>query len=221
MRLRFAGLLALIAAAGLSDEAAVPVEKEPHHRSVFQNDYLQAFRVTVEPRQSTLMHAHVHDDGAVRLSVATVTSETAGKPPGAPETVQPGYVTARDTGEHPLTHKVSNVGTTVFEVVDVQVLGRPPGLLAEPIAKPAAENPSMRIYRYDLAPGASTSTHTHRRPYLLVAATDVNLLMSSPDGRSMQHPVKAGDMHWVDTEVTHSLGNRGDAAAVLVEFELK
>ncbi len=221
MRLRLAWLLALVAAAGLSDDAAVPVEQEPHHRSVFHNEYLEAFRVTVEPGQSTLMHEHVHDDGAVRLSDATVTNETPGKPPGAPETARPGYVTARDTGTHPLTHRVSNVGTTVFEVVDVEALGRPPGPPAEPIAKPEAENPSMRIYRYELAPGASTATHTHRRPYLLVAATDVNLLMSSPDGRSMQHPVKAGDMHWVDTQVTHSLGNRGEARAILVEFELK
>jgi quercetin dioxygenase-like cupin family protein len=157
----------------------------------------------------------------VRLSDATVTSETAGKPAGAPESVRPGDVSARDTAAHPLTHRAVNVGTTVFEVIDVQALGRPPGPSAEPILKPAAENPSMRIYRYELAPGATTATHTHKRPYLLIAATDVNLLMTSPDGRSMQHPVKAGDMHWVDTEVTHSLGNRGDATAVLVEFELK
>jgi mannose-6-phosphate isomerase-like protein (cupin superfamily) len=45
--------------------------------------------------------------------------------------------------------------------------------------------------------------------------------MTSPDGRSMEHPIKSGDMHWVDTEVTHSLGNAGGEKAVMVEFELK
>lgn len=212
---------AVIAAAALADDAAVPVEKEPNHRTVFENDYIQAFRVTLEPGKTTLMHVHAHDDGAVRLSDATTASEIPGKPPGAPETARPGYVTARDNDAHPLTHRVLNVGATVFDVVDVQALGRPPGPETEPVAKPAAENARMRIYRYELAPGEASATHTHRRPYLMIAATDVNLLMASPDGRSIQHSVKAGDMHWVDTEVTHSLGNRGEAKAILVEFELK
>jgi mannose-6-phosphate isomerase-like protein (cupin superfamily) len=45
--------------------------------------------------------------------------------------------------------------------------------------------------------------------------------MTSPDGSSMEHPVKAGDMHWVDSAVTHTLINHGASKAVLVEIELK
>lgn len=221
MTFRSAWLVAAAVAAGPTPEAAVPVEQEPYHESVFRNDYVQAFRVKLEPGKSTLMHVHAHDDAAVRLSRATVAADTPGKPLGPPESVEPGFVSARDNEGHPLTHRVNNVGTTVFEVVDVQVLGRPPGPPAEPLQPPAAENARMRLYRYEIAPGASTPTHAHVRPYLLVAGTDANLRMASPDGRSMEHPVKAGDMHWVDTAVTHSLGNRGEEKIVLVEFELK
>jgi hypothetical protein len=44
---------------------------------------------------------------------------------------------------------------------------------------------------------------------------------TSPGGRSMTHPVKAGDMHRVDGAVTHTLFNDGRENGVLVEFELK
>lgn len=220
MRFIFTGLLALAAAAASAQEP-VPVEREPHHKTAFQNDYVQAFRVTLDPGQATLMHVHAHDDGAVRLKDSTFASDVQGQPPGKPEEAHPGGVSARNNEPNQLIHRVRNVGTTEFDVIDVQVLSRPPGPATDPIAPPAAENNKMRVYRYDLAPGATSPTHTHRRPYLIIAATDTNLRMTSPDGRSMEHPIKAGDMHWVDTEVTHSLGNVGAGKAVMVEFELK
>ena len=120
-----------------------------------------------------------------------------------------------------LTHQVHNVGTTVFDVIDVQVLKRPDGPEAPPISTPAAENPRLRIYRYELAPGAASATHAHARPYLLVAATDMNLRMTAPAGGSRTHPIKAGDFHWVDVPVTHTFVNNGSGNGVLVEFELK
>lgn len=221
MRLVFLGIVALAAAAASGQDAPVPVEKEPHHKSVFQNDYVQAFRVQIDPGQATLMHVHAHDDGAVRLKDSTFATDVQGQPPGKPEEAHPGGVSARNNEPTPLIHRVRNVGTTQFDVIDVQVLGRPPGAASEPVATPAAENAKMRVYRWDLAPGTTSPTHTHKRPYLIIAATDANLKMTSPDGRSMEHPIKAGDMHWVDTEVTHSLGNTGTENAVMVEFELK
>ncbi len=221
MTLRLVGLLAFLAAMAPSQDGAVPVEEEPHHRTVFKNEYVQAFRVTLEPGQQSLMHVHSHDDGAVRLSTATVAADSPGQPLGPDESVQPGLVSARNNEAKPLTHRVHNLGTTVFDVIDVQILGRPPGPVVPAISAPAAENEKMRVYRYDLAPGAATAPHTHARPYLLVAATAVDLGMTSPDGASMEHAVKAGDLHWVDTAVTHSFTNRGPEKGILVEFELK
>jgi len=45
--------------------------------------------------------------------------------------------------------------------------------------------------------------------------------MKSPDGATMEHPIQAGDLHWVDSRVTHVLANRGPEAGVIVEVELK
>lgn len=130
-------------------------------------------------------------------------------------------MSARNNEPRALTHRVRNVGTTLFDVLDVQILKRPAGPAAPPSSAPAAENPQMRVYRYELAPGAGSAQHVHSRPYLLVAATDMDLRMTAPDGASMAHPVKAGDLHWVESAVTHTFVNEGKASGVLVEFELK
>ncbi len=221
MKIRLVALFAVAAAGSSAQDVAVPVEEEPHHKTVLKNDYVQVFRVTLEPGESTLMHTHSRDDAAVRLSKATVTGERLGESPGPPEFLSPGVVSARANERKPYTHRVQNVGTTLFDVVDVQILKRPDGPASPSITAPEAENPRMRVYRYELGPGTGSAQHTHARPYLLVAATDMNLRMSSPDGRSMAHPVKAGDFHWVETAVTHTLVNEGPERAVLVEFELK
>jgi quercetin dioxygenase-like cupin family protein len=202
-------------------DKVVPVEDEPSHKTVFRNDYVRAFRVTLPPGQSTLMHVHAHDDAAVRLSQAKTTQQTLGQPVSKPDEASPGTVSARTNEPQSLTHQVNNVGTTVFDVIDVQVLKRPPGPEAAAIGPVAAENPKMRVYRYELDVGGASPQHTHSRPYVIIAATPMNLRMTSPDGRSMEHPIQAGDLHWVDVPVTHTLANAGSEKAVIVEMELK
>src|SRR6516225_9113675 len=129
-----------------SPEKVVPVEDEPSHKTVFQNDYVQVFRVTLPPGQSTLMHVHAHDDAAVRLSQSQTTQQTLGQPVSKAEDSRPGMVSARTNEPQSLTHQVNNVGTTVFDVIDVQVLKRPPGAEAAALGPVAAENPRMGVY---------------------------------------------------------------------------
>jgi hypothetical protein len=216
-------LLVGLCAAMLSKTGApVPVEEEPRHKTVLLNEYVQAFRVTLEPGESTLMHIHAHADAAVRLSTAKVAQQTPGQPLGAPEEKETGFCSARENEPTPLVHRVENVGKTVFDVLDVQVLARPEGPATAALSLPSAENARMRVYRYDLSPnGGSSTQHSHARPYLIVAATDVDLRMTAPDGKAFEHPIKSGDMHWVDTAVTHTLTNKGDRPGILVEIELK
>jgi beta-alanine degradation protein BauB len=221
MKLGLVACLTLVACTSAAPDRAVPVEDEPHHKTVFRNEYVQAFRVQLEPGTTSLMHIHSRDDAAVRLSTATVAADSPGEPIGPDEPVYPGMVSARDNEAKPKIHRVHNIGATLFDVVDVQILKRPEGAEAAPISTPDAANAKMRLYRYELEPGASSAQHTHARPYLLVAVTAAELRMTSPDGATMDHPVKVGDMHWVDSAVTHTFTNRGSGKTILVEFELK
>lgn len=214
-------LCAFVAAQAAAQDASIPIEQEPHHKTVFKNAYLQAFRVSLAPGKTGLMHTHSHDDAAVRLATAIVAADSPGEPLGPPEPVHAGMLSARDNEAKPHIHRVHNIGTTPFEAVDVQALDRPPGPTTEPISVPAVQNARMRVYRYDVAPGASTSQHAHHRPYLLVAATDVILRATSAGGTSSTRRMRAGDMQWVDSATTHAFTNAGTSPAILVEFELK
>ena len=202
-------------------EAAVPVGQEPLHKGVLKNEYVEIVHLTLPAGQSTRFHTHSHDGVAVRLSRASISIDVPGRAPTAPGAAEPGSVSAQAYAKKPMTHRVNNVGTTPFDVIDIEFLKRPEGPMTAPLAPPAAENDSARVYKWELAPGASTREHTHERPYLVIAATPMQLGMKAPDGRSMEHAVAAGDLHWVEDKVTHVLSNQGKDPGVIVEVELK
>ena len=108
-----------------------------------------------------------------------------------------------------------------MDVIDVELLHRPEHPSTSAAAPVAVENPSVRVYRWVIAPGTATAMHTHTRPYLIVAVTPMQLKMTAPDGQSRTEQVKAGDFHWVNVGVTHSLANESSTEGQIVEFELK
>ncbi|MBL8986460.1 MAG: hypothetical protein JNJ80_09320 [Gemmatimonadetes bacterium] len=201
----------------LAQTEPVPVEREPSHRTVLENRYLQAFRVQLAPGQVSLMHRHSRDDAAVRLNAATTRNEDLGQPPGPEQAVVVGTVSARNNEKTPAIHRVHNVGTTQFDVLDVQALERPEGAEAPALGPVAAENPRMRVYRYDLEAGAGTAEHVHTRPFLLVAVTPLTLTVAG----ASREQFKPGDMRWMERPVTHVLTNGGGARGIVVEIEFK
>ena len=219
-RLLCFALLLLVSRTLMSQQTPVAVESEPHHRVVLKNDFVVVMHVNVPPGDTTLFHTHSHDRVAVELTDATITQQKPGKAEGEPEPRKTGDVSALQT-DAPYTHRVHNVGTTVFEVLDVELLQRPKQPASTPAAKVEAENPSARVYKWTLAPGTTSAMHAHDRPYLIIAATPLTLKMTDPQGKSFTHEVKAGDLHWIDAKVTHSLANEGKTAGEIVEIELK
>ena len=213
-------LAAALVAAGTAQTAPVPVEQEPSHHLVLKNDFVEVMRVALPAGESSLYHTHGHDGAAVELSNATIVQQKLGEAEGPKEQSKAGEIRAR-TVNSPYTHRLRNVGDSTFEVLDVEFLTRPKipsGMVAGEVV---AENPSARVYRWNLAPGESSVQHAHARPYLIVASVAMQLKMTSPDGRSLSEAVKAGDFHWVDSKVTHSLTNEGTEPGEIVEIELK
>jgi len=209
-----------LAATCSAQQAPVPVEQEPHHHVVLKNDDVLVMHVTLPAGETTLYHTHSRDRVSVALTSTLLAQQELGKPEGRPNTTHPGDISAI-TSSGPYTHRLRNPGPATFEVVDVEFFHRPKNPTSKPAAPVAAENPSARVYKWVLEPGASTPMHTHERPYLILAVTPLQLKMTAPDGSSMSHEIKAGDFHWVDAKVTHTLANAGSAEGEIVEIELK
>jgi len=219
MKLLVLGIL-LLAANMVAQTAPVPVEQEPHHHVVLKNDFVLVTHVTIPPGEMTLYHTHSYDRAAVHLTANKLTFQLPDQPESAPEESKVGEISASTRRDAPFTHRVHNLGPDAFEVIDVEFLQRPkePSPATGPVA---GENPSARMYNWVLIPGASSTTHTHNRPYLIVAVKDMALKMTAPDGRSLSEKVKPGDFHWIDSKVTHTLTNEGTTDGQIVELELK
>ncbi len=216
----FLALAFVLPLLALAQQPPVPVEEEPHHHLLLKNDFVMVMRVKLLPGESTLFHTHSHDRVAIDLTNTTVTFQKPGEAESTPESTKPGGIAASES-KGPYTHRVHNTGATDFEVLDVELLQRPANTSVAAGGKADAENPSARVYKWTIAPGASSAMHTHERPYLIISATPLMLKMTDPEGKSFTHEVKAGDVHWVDAKVTHSLANEGTTEGQIVEIELK
>jgi quercetin dioxygenase-like cupin family protein len=223
-KILFATFLAaagVLAAQQASAPAPVPVESEPLHKVVFKNDAFTVMHLILPPGERTQYHTHTHDRIAVTLSATSTTNQKWNEAEGSAAPTKPGDIGALTLTDASYTHRVHNVGSTAFDVLDIEPAQRPATPSPDLAGPVAAETPSARVYNWVLAPGATSPMHTHTRPYIIVSVTALNLKMSSPDGQSGSHQVKGGDFHFVDGKVTHDLSNVGTNPGQIVEVELK
>jgi quercetin dioxygenase-like cupin family protein len=204
-----------------SSEPAPPVDQEPHHHTILKNDSVLVMHMSLPEGERTLYHAHFHDRLAVVLGGGPISQQKPNEQESAPNPVKPGDILPSTMTTDTFVHRVHNVGQGPVDLIDVELLKRPEQPSTSAAATVAAENPSARMYKWILAPGATSAMHTHDRPYLIVAVNKMSLKMTAPDGQSSTHEIQTGDVHWVDSKVTHSLTNAGTVEGQIVEVELK
>jgi quercetin dioxygenase-like cupin family protein len=217
----FLAISSILGAPQTSNVTSVPVEEEPLHKVVFKNDAVTVMHVTLPAGQTTLFHSHTHDRVAIDLSATTIAQQKINEPEGAATATKPGNISALTLTDASYTHRVHNVGTAPYEVLDIEPAYRPTSPSTDIAGPVAAENPSARVYSWVLAPGATSPMHTHMRPYVIVSVTAINLKMSSPDGQSASREVGPSDFRYVDAKITHNLSNAGSTSGQIVEVELK
>jgi mannose-6-phosphate isomerase-like protein (cupin superfamily) len=208
----------------VSTPSAVPVEQEPAHRLVLQNEYVRVFEVWLPPGNEKLWHVHRHDGASVRLADASIEDQPMD---GTAETIglRRGQVTygATPTAR---THRVRNVGETPFHIVYIELLS-PLAVSAERKDAPASgprvvlENDRVRALRRILAPGESTDMHVHASRAVGVPVIAGRLEISDPRGATKVIEAKAGAVQWIEPGTTHQLKNVGVAPIEIVDVELR
>ena len=82
------------------------------------------------------------------------------------------------------------------------------------------ENTTVRITRWDFAPGAATGWHKHGWPYFVVLLTDAVLKVH--DGTSeIAVPLKAGQSYMRPAGIEHDVMNGSPHPIAFVEIEIK
>jgi quercetin dioxygenase-like cupin family protein len=207
-----------------SAQSAVPIEQEPAHRLVLQNKAIRVFEVRLPPGTVSLWHVHRYDGISVRLADATIQDQ----PEDGPATTLRLRRGAVAYGATPtaLTHSVRNAGETAFHNVYIELLadhdeGKDRKAEAASDRRVEFENDRVRALRRILAPGESTTMHTHASNGVAVLVTAGRLEISHPEGAGRTSDVKAGAVQWIDSGTTHRLKNAGDAPIEIVDIELK
>jgi len=108
-------------AAELALKEPVPVQQEPHHHPIFQNQYVLVLDVVLAPGETTLFHTHSHDNIAVHLNQAQVQAQRLGEDWQPATQDVPGRVNYAEGAKAPYTHRIKNVGTTTFHVIDIDL----------------------------------------------------------------------------------------------------
>jgi len=99
----------------------VPVELEPHHHVVLQNQYVRVLDVLFPPGDPSLFHTHSNDNISVVLSGDKMKSQTMGAEWTAPADVVSGQVGFHKAKGQSYTHRVGSAGAQPYHVIDVEV----------------------------------------------------------------------------------------------------
>lgn len=99
----------------------VPVEKEPHHHFVLQNQYVRVLDVLFPAGEASLFHTHSYDNVGIPISGDKTQSQPYGGEWTEVQDVKPGAAGFRKARGQAYSHRVRSAGRLPFHVIDVEI----------------------------------------------------------------------------------------------------
>jgi len=210
-------------------EKPVPVFEEPRHHLIVDTPTLRILDIQIPPGDTTLYHMHNSAMIYVPISSSRTRNQNLGEEWPAPSAAPPAPAAATRPGrisgganyvEKPTTHRVNNIGTTLFRLIGVANMT--PGEATSPAAaspaKPEMENRWYRVERLVIAPGTSAPVPTYAGTVVVVMQTPGTAAI---DG-AVWHPLNGpGDLARIDGSKPHVVHNRGTAEVEIVAVAVK
>jgi quercetin dioxygenase-like cupin family protein len=207
----------------------VEITAEPSHHLAFQNSYVRVFQVEAAPHSATLLHRHRHDYIFVTLGASEISNEVQGKDPVTLK-LQDGE--ARFTPGN-FAHVARNLANTPFRNVTIELLrdGQPASeqhkweedrglhVLHGGTEEILFVKDGVRVSEIELQTAGVLPKHSHRRPQLIVAVTDLVFRNDVTGQPASNIEMKSGDVRWEEAGFTHTVTNVGTQAAKVVTLE--
>jgi hypothetical protein len=219
-------VLLLLVARPLSGQVVVPVHEEPRHHLVVDQRALRILDVQIPPGDTTLFHTHDTPIHYVLISAAVTVSQTLGQEWTARGSgAQPARAAgdawwSLDYGERPLTHRVANVGSTVYHLIGIT--NRAPGPTSGQIGaanvvpgEVEAESRWFRRTRLTLPVGGEARLQGRAGPVLAVQVTAGRLDVVAATG-STRRTSAAGGWLLQEADQAYRLLNPGTGPVTLV-----
>ena len=232
MRVPALSITVVLASVVLS--AQVPVNNEPHHRTVYENADFRILDVRVEPGQSTADHRHDHDIATVSMNAGTPTRiTTGGQAQNRPPRPLADATVTEYTGKS-ASHKLDNLGAAPYQLFAVENLRdakawSPSPAISALATRLATDGRALRIYDVKLATPTSQTTHTHAVPTVAVLINGI-IMSEGPDAQAkalapapvgLKRLDAPGQWLLVPRGETHTVVRLGNVDARLLEIEVR
>jgi hypothetical protein len=208
----------------------VPVHQEPRHRLIYESSQMRVLDVQIQPGDTTIFHTHDSPITYVTIGTSTTDARTLGgdwrgtvqrdPPPGRIGAVRgvPSYA------ERPVTHRVTNVGTTLFRLIAIATRssGHETDLESESAMPGQPEGTPNRWFRYSrvmLGPGETAEATAPAFPVAIVMTREGRVRVEHWDGWTTSLEVP-GQVRVIDANADYRLVNASRAERaeiVLVE----
>lgn len=231
----FAPLLALFwSLSAANAQIVVPTPEEPSHRVVLEKENLKILDIAFPPGSTSLYHSHNRPIHFVILSMSLMREQILGQAwspmgPGGPLpdfTPEIGMSKSHiESTTKPKTHRVANVGETMFHVIAVINMG--PGV------DDAANNPKSttiatdkpltnRWYRsrpLDIAPATATEWQTTNKDIMVVKAKPGSLVITHKGAE--QTRIEMDTWMLIEKGTTYQFKNTGKGSVSVVMVEVR
>jgi hypothetical protein len=132
-------------------QAQVPVHEEPRHKPVFTTAQMRALNVLLPPGDTTQYHLHNTPSLFLFLTSTTTGSQLQGGAPSTGRSTGGTILFENLTPPHVRIHRVWNIDTTTFHVMDIELLSNDSGFTTTPLAgsqlQLAVDTPWVRAYK--------------------------------------------------------------------------
>jgi len=209
-----------------SQQTAVPVEQEPRHWVVFENNYVRIYDALIPPGDISLFHTHSFDNVATTVSGGRMRNEIPGQAPTEQGPSTGNISFARGTNA-PYTHRIENIGTTPLRFVVAELHsssaspGTPAALDAVPGHKLALENDRVKVYRVSIDPKQATGIRSRTAPWLRISISQSMISIHEPGKTPKTVQTRPGDYRWHEAGTTDSIENVGSTPYEATEIEWK
>lgn len=208
-------------------ETFVPVEHATFHQLVFADEDVAILNNLYPPGGDSGFHTHHRDLFAVVIQPSPSSGQALGKPLAASPMHAAGTAIYSAVGADSRTHRVVNDGTSVYQIIVVELRrAKPAGSAvssrdAVPQYEQILDNPRMRAWRLVLAPGQSVPSILQADKGVRIVVRGGLLTTSSPGLQDQSLALRTGDFAIQPAGATRALKNSGPESIELVEMELK
>ena len=200
-------------------QEVVAVSKEPMHKKVYENAYIRVLDVKISPGDTTMFHKHETPSVFISLHPVRTGSQVIVEEQSATALSLDRRITFEGFYKSPRIHRVWNADTSMFHVMDIEVLTKGDKDIGAPIADEAFKQvfdvAPVRAYRVTLQSNKELKIERNAA-VLIVGLTDTKNVTVNKKSFTKQ-----GDFLFISPAETIKVVNKAlqDYSFALLEFK--